>query len=173
MCPFRRSIDTPCVASKPTQPFPGARCGREARWCVPWTSLAFPRQPDVPMPTRAPSIGSDPRASLRAARHYRSLRCIRSPVYHTYLRRRRYHGRARLLSTSPGRRQRSRTSRPWPSRARWLRHKATSERSFVGSENQPITMHGSPFSITAVCGSESGISPGIDFFTPRGLERSP
>ena len=110
-CLVRRSPDTPLVASSTPPPSPGARRGPEARPRVPSTSLAFPRQPDAPSPraTRASSRVCDPPAGLRAGAHHRSLRSIRSTGFHSHLRRRRYHGRARLLS---GRRARPRRTEP-------------------------------------------------------------
>ena len=110
-CLVRRSPDTPLVASSTPPPSPGARRGPEARPRVPSTSLAFPRQPDAPSPraTRASSRVCDPPAGLRAGAHHRSLRSIRSTGFHSHLRRRRYHGRARLLS---GRWARTRRTEP-------------------------------------------------------------
>lgn len=162
-CLVRRSPDTPLAAPSTPPPSPGARLGPEARPRVPSTSLAFPRQPDAPTPraTRASSRVCDPPAGLRAAAHHRSLRSIRSTGSHSHLRRRRYHGRARLLS--------GRRARPRRTESQGLGAKGATTatpRDLSGNSGdfgaQPIRRR-----ILAAC-SDAPACAGSFFWAPRG-----
>ena len=162
-CLVRRSPDTPLAAPSTPPPSPGARLGPEARPRVPSTSLAFPRQPDAPTPraTRASSRVCDPPAGLRAAAHHRSLRSIRSTGSHSHLRRRRYHGRARLLS---GRR----AVLGGPTHRAWVpKEQPPRRREILVETLEILELSQSQRRILAAC-SDAPACAGSFFWAPRG-----